>query len=155
MRKYQPALIGGVFIGVLSSLPIVNYLNYCCCLWVVCGGVLVMYLQQQASPTPVATGDAAISGLIAGALGALLFCIVLSVFIQAAAPMILEQVRDQSAQMPPEALAFVERLFSSGGLTFFGVTSLIFVPTFAVFAMLGSFLGLAIFRKKTPPQPQV
>ena len=57
--------------------------------------------------------------------------------------------------MPPEALAFVERLFSSGGLTFFGVTSLIFVPTFAVFAMLGSFLGLAIFRKKTPPQPQV
>ena len=68
MGKHQPALLGGVFIGVLSALPYINAAN-CCCLWVIAGGVLVVYLQQQASPTPVATNDAVIGGLIAGAIG--------------------------------------------------------------------------------------
>ena len=98
MRKYQPALLGGLFIGVLSSLPIVSSLNYCCCLWVIGGGVLVTYLQQQATPTPVATGDAAISGLIAGALGARHLCRIVTCLLHAAAggPIALEQIREQS-----------------------------------------------------------
>ena len=41
----------------------------CCCLWVIAGGVLVTYLQQQAKPTPVETGDAVVGGLIAGLIG--------------------------------------------------------------------------------------
>ena len=52
MQKHQPALLGGLFIGVLSVLPIVSAAN-CCCLWVIVGGVLVVYLQQQKKPTPV------------------------------------------------------------------------------------------------------
>ena len=32
--------------------------------------------------------------------------------------------------------------------------SLIIVPVYAVFAMLGALLGLAFFRKKLPPQAQ-
>ena len=59
MSRYQPALLGGLFIGVLSALPVVNIAN-CCCLWVICGGVLTVYLQQQNLPTPVATSDAAV-----------------------------------------------------------------------------------------------
>ena len=34
----QPALYGGLFIGVLSALPVVNIGN-CCCLWFAGGGV--------------------------------------------------------------------------------------------------------------------
>ena len=40
MTRYQPALLGGLFIGVLSALPVVNTANLCCCLWVIVGGVL-------------------------------------------------------------------------------------------------------------------
>ena len=29
------------------------------------------------------------------------------------------------------------------------------IPMYAVFSMLGSLLGVAFFRKKTPPQPPV
>ncbi len=48
--RLQPALVGGLFIGVLSALPIVNTANCCCCLWVISGGVLAAYLRQQSSP---------------------------------------------------------------------------------------------------------
>ncbi len=38
--KMQPALIGGVILGVLSAVPFVNALNCLCCLWVIAGGVV-------------------------------------------------------------------------------------------------------------------
>ena len=154
MGKHQPALLGGVFIGVLSALPYVSAAN-CCCLWVIGGGVLVVYLQQQASPTPVATGDAAVGGLIAGAIGGIIVVIANAVLMRVTGPMFLEQMRSQSAQMPPEAMAWMERLFSGSGIGLVMLMMAVCIPLFAIFAMLGSFLGLAIFRKKTPPQPQV
>ena len=154
MGKHQPALLGGVFIGVLSALPYVNAAN-CCCLWVIGGGVLVVYLQQQASPTPVATGDAAIGGLIAGAIGGFISTVAQALLMRATGPMILEEMRNQSAQMPPEVMAWMERLFSGSGIGVAMILMAICIPVFAIFAMLGSFLGLAIFRKKMPPQPQV
>ena len=61
--KTQPALLGGLFIGVLSALPVVNLGNCCCCLWVVAGGALAVYLLQQNDPAPVSTADAATVGL--------------------------------------------------------------------------------------------
>src|SRR5918995_4891205 len=68
--KLQPALLGGVAIGVLSALPVVNIGNFCCCAWVLLGGVLAAYLMQQNHPAPVAAGDGALVGLMAGAIGA-------------------------------------------------------------------------------------
>ena len=152
MKKYQPALLGGLFIGVLSSLPVVNY---CCCLWVIAGGVLVVYLQQQATPTPVATGDAAISGLIAGAIGGVIVSIVSGLLMRAGGPIALEEIRNQSAQIPPEVMSFLENLFSGSGITLILMMLLVCVPIYGILSMLGSLLGLAFIRKKTPPQPQV
>ena len=51
--RLQPALLGGVFIGVLSALPFISAANCCCCLWVVAGGVLTVYLRQQNSPMAI------------------------------------------------------------------------------------------------------
>ena len=42
-ERLQPAIWGGLFIGVLSALPFVNLPNYCCCcLWVLVGGALAI-----------------------------------------------------------------------------------------------------------------
>ena len=64
MSRYQPALLGGLFIGVLSSLPVVNIAN-CCCLWVIVGGGLTTYLLQQSRPDPVEPAEAALQGALA------------------------------------------------------------------------------------------
>ena len=65
----QPALVGGVIMGVLSALPFVAGGNLCCCLWVVSGGAIAAYLFQQNQSTPIATGDGALVGLLAGLIG--------------------------------------------------------------------------------------
>ena len=35
-----PALIGGVFLGITSALPILHYINCACCALVIGGGIL-------------------------------------------------------------------------------------------------------------------
>ena len=67
--KLQPALLGGVTIGVLSALPVINLAN-CCCAWILFGGALSAYLMQQNHPEPIQVGDGAIAGLLAGVMGA-------------------------------------------------------------------------------------
>src|SRR3712207_3305780 len=68
--KLLPALLGGLFIGVLSSLPIVKIGNVCCCLWVISGGVLAAWVMQQNTTRPVTPGEGALVGLLAGLVGA-------------------------------------------------------------------------------------
>jgi hypothetical protein len=151
MSKHQPALLGGVFIGVLSALPGVNVAN-CCCLWVLAGGALVVYLQQQRIPEPVETADAVIGGLIAGALGALIYMVLTLIIVSAGGAMWMDQIRsalDANPEIPAETRDMLLRLFE--GRNFFVIGLVINLPLYAVFSMVGSLIGLAIFRKKTPP----
>ena len=62
--KLVPALLGGLFIGVLSSLPLVSAVNTCCCLWVVTGGMLAAWLMQQNTVRPITIGEGALVGLL-------------------------------------------------------------------------------------------
>jgi hypothetical protein len=154
MSKHQPALLGGLFIGVLSSLPVVSTFNMCCCLWVVAGGVLVVYLQQQRTPEPVETGDAVIGGLLAGIIGAVVAGLGAMILLSAGGAMWQEQVRqalDSNAEVPAEVRDMVLGLLEGNNLAL--LAFVINLPVFAIFSMLGSLLGLAIFRKKVaPPQ---
>src|SRR4051794_37644410 len=67
--KLLPALLGGLFIGVLSSLPYIKGGNICCCLWVVSGGAIAAWLMQQNTLRPITLGEGAIVGLLAGLVG--------------------------------------------------------------------------------------
>jgi hypothetical protein len=150
--RYQFVLLGGLFIGVLSSLPMVSAANLCCCLWVVCGGLLTTYLQQQNQPEPVAASDAALSGLLAGLAGAVLQALALAVMMMFTGTIAQDQVRsalEANAQVPPAVRDFVLSMVASRLAVLF---ILVFTgPIFAVFSMLGALLGVAIFKKKTPP----
>ena len=61
--------------GVLSALPIIAVGNTCCCLWVVGGGFVAAYLQQQMQDTPISPADGALVGLLAGLVGAVVHLI--------------------------------------------------------------------------------
>jgi hypothetical protein len=151
--RWQPALIGGLVIGVLSALPIVSAGNLCCCLWVICGGVVAAYLLQQNQPRPITAGDGAFAGLLAGISGAFIY-LVLSVpiaFLMAPMQRALIERLVQGGALPPEFRGYMTSY--AGGLV--GIVISFFVTLFAgvVFGTVGGVIGAAIFRK--PPAPPV
>jgi hypothetical protein len=156
MSRFQPALLGGLFIGVLSALPVVNWANACCCAWVVAGGVLTSYLLlQQARPVPTESAEIALQGLLAGFIGGLIYMGLTALVLSGAmGGQVVDQVRDaleQNPELPPEMRDRFVALAEGGGLVF--IAGVVTIPTFAVFGMLGAFLGFSIFRKKSTPAP--
>jgi hypothetical protein len=152
MGRFKPAVFGGILIGVLSGLPVVSAGNVCCCLWVICGGILATYLLQQQNPNPVETSDAAVQGLVAGLIGALIACIFKFALLSVMAPVANEAVQralEQNPQIPPEWRDFIVSMSTGNRAMLLSVA--ITVPIYAIFGTLGSLLGLAFFRKKTPP----
>jgi hypothetical protein len=155
----QPALLGGVAIGVLSALPLVNVVNLCCCAWVVFGGALAAYLMQQNHPAPITVGDGALVGLMAGAIGAVVGSVLAIPITMMMGPMqadFFERVLQNSGDLPPEIRSILEQMrngMAGGaaiGLAF--VFSLLFsLVLYSIFGLLGGLLGATMFRKNTPP----
>src|SRR5260221_10772813 len=114
--KLKPGLFGGLFIGVLSALPIIS-LGNCCCLWVIGGGVLATYLLQQNHPYPIATADGALVGLIAGLIGGVLGTLLSIPIEMMMGPMqkqFMETILSRSQDMPEETRRMIENMSSRG-----------------------------------------
>ncbi len=160
-NKTQPALLGGVVMGVLSALPIVNAGNICCCLWVVAGGVVAAYLLQQNQAAPITAADGALVGLLAGVAGAVIASLLSIPIDLMMAPMmrsLFDSALEVTETMPPalrDAIEQYSQQRESGSLFFIvlqrmvGFFFLLFLG--AIFSTLGGLLGAAIFRKPGPP----
>ena len=104
--RLQPALYGGLFIGVLSALPLINIGNCCCCLWVLMGGALAVYLRQQNSPYGVQASEGALVGLLAGLIGGVvagLLSIPLQAMTSGFQQQIVDRILSSNPDMPAEA----------------------------------------------------
>ena len=156
--RLQPALLGGVFIGVLSALPFVNAGNCCCCLWVLAGGVLTVYLRQKNSPGPLEASEGALLGLMAGFIGGVIAAILsipinmlMGPFMADMMRGIMEGMNESNQDVPPELREQMENWALGGGMQ--ALNSIIFIVVSTVFGMLGGLLGVAIFKRNAPPPP--
>lgn len=152
--RLQPVFLGGLLIGVLSGLPIINAGNCCCCLWILLGGAMAVYLRQQNSRVPVAAAEGALVGLMAGAIGG-----VLATLIGVPMQMLFGDMQSQwvegwmagRSDVPPEVREAVERMTSEGATI--ALSAIWNLVTGTIFGMLGGLLGVAIFKRNAPPQP--
>jgi hypothetical protein len=157
----QPAVMGGLVMGILSALPLVSAANFCCCLWVVSGGLVASYLLQQNQSLPISSADGALVGLLAGLIGAGVQFVVGVPIGLLVAPMeraTLTRLLDLGATMPPEMRDAIEAYaLDSANAGFFMIVArrmmaFVFMLVIgAIFSTLGGLLGAAIFRKPTPP----
>jgi hypothetical protein len=139
------AFLGGLFIGILSALPIVNVAN-CCCLWIIGGGLIASYLAPDQPPLTVARGARA--GLLAGIVGAFVWLfasMALNVVVAPLQERMVDAMIRNAQDMPPDVRGWLENIgnrASSPLRYLLGFLFHLFGGT--IFATLGGVLG-AIF----------
>lgn len=146
----KPAFLGGVTLGVLSALPLVNC---CCLLWLGGGGLLAVFLLRQDYAGEIAAGLGAKAGFLAGMIGALFWQILelpISYIMSTQRSEQIQQLQHllQNQNLPPEIIQFLERLLADPFNPFFLIGGLVF-KAFAcgVLTTLGGILGAAFWGK--------
>jgi hypothetical protein len=153
--KLQPALLGGLVLGVLSALPIVSMGNACCCLWVVAGGMTAAYLLQNSQGAPITSGDGAAVGFLAGVVGAIVWqalAVPVTILMGPIQERLLERMLN-TGDLPDNVRQVFETLRQNAGFSVvrfvLGGVFTLFVSV--IFSTVGGVVGAALFRRKVPP----
>ena len=146
-NKLKSALLGGLIVGLLSAIPIVNY---CCCIWGIGGGAVAGLIYIKGSPVRVPTGDGAIVGALAGVVGGLIYLIIslpIAFFFGVAAmEEQLSQLSKAGVQVPP----------ALSGALLLVVGTLVGAICLIILSTVGGLLAIPIFEKRkdvVPPPP--
>ena len=159
--KLQPALLGGLVLGLGSVIPGISYGNLCCCGWGIVGGALAAYLLIRRSPVlPVTKGDGATAGAFAGIVGSLIYLAIGVPLTLLQWNSLIAQMEQRSDNLPDAAsrqmmTQIVGMMQSHPVLITLGVW-LIFAIVGIGVAALGGLIGVAMFEKRKgqqyPPQ---
>jgi hypothetical protein len=149
-----PALLGGLFVGVLSALPFVNVAN-CCCLWIFTGGLLAAYVLQQNEDRPIGAARGAVVGLLAGVTGAFVWLLVTVLLDPIIAPFqqqMLASMAPNASDLPPEMQSLFDSLAQPGSAPLrFAMGFIAQLFTGAVFSTIGGLVGSSIFVPVSAP----
>jgi len=149
----QAPLLGGLFIGVLSALPIVNLCN-CCCLWILSGGALAAYLQQQNQPVPLTVGQGARVGLLAGVIAAFVWLFTsqaLDVIIAPLQERLATEVLRSARDLPQDVREWLETARQGSSVSGYILGFLLMLLGGSAVAALGGMIGATYFRNDVPP----
>lgn len=138
-RFTKHIVLGAVFGGLFSSIPLLSCLNLFFCLMNIAGIALALHLYLKSAPQDsVSNGEAAVFGLAAGA-GAGLIAGVLGMFMQRATmAMLAPLMKDLGPQ-------FQQQMAMQASMGVFIV--ILDIVLFAAFGALGGFLAMQLFFK--------
>ena len=150
----QPALAGGMFLGLLSSIPIVSAGNCLCCMWVLLGGGMAAVMLTKQRPRGITYGDGAFVGVLSGLFGAVAgtvvqmsFRAIAARFFESQQQQLEEILRQIGAEGPMRdwVLRAASGEISTATVVFTFFTNLLM---FALFAMIGGILAIALLKKR-------
>jgi len=151
----QPALAGGMFLALTWSVPIINFGNALCCMWVLMGGGIAAFMVSKQRPAGITYGDGAFAGVLSGLVGAV-FATLLSIPIQIISARIFGSQQQAFEEMMKDVPGFEGPMkdlllemaspqITAAKLLFVFISDLLI---FALFAMVGGILTVAILNKR-------
>jgi hypothetical protein len=147
----KPAFLGGIALGVLSALPLVNC---CCLLWLGGGGMLAVYLLRQEFWGEITPSLGAKVGFLTGMIGALFWQILELPISYITSPQRIQQIQDllQNRNIPSELLERVLSLMGDPFNPFVLVIGIVFkAVACGILTTLGGILGSSLWSKPRTP----
>jgi hypothetical protein len=156
--KVQPALVGGLITGLLSSIPVIDAGNLCCCLWVLLGGAIAARMLVKRSPyLPITTGEGAEVGALAGVVSAgivLVIGVPIGLLMSSTTTESLRQITDSIGNPAfRDTTLQVADMMRDHPLLFALLSWFIRSIIMIAFATVGGMMGVAMFEKRKGQQP--
>src|SRR3954464_7840235 len=162
LKFIQPAIAGGLLLGLLSSLPIINLANLIFGAWILAGGALTAHLLSRQRPSGISFGDGAFGGVLSGFFGAVVSTIMLipsKLFFAADWETVRQQAEQQLAQTPETAGPMRDLLLRAMSAEVSFTTEMFWFFfygfSFSLFAMLGGMLMVWISNRRQKRQIEV
>jgi hypothetical protein len=156
--RNHPALIGGLIVGILSTLPVVNVGNLIFCMWALLGGAVAVRLYIQKSPKRVTHAEATRVAGLAGVIGAVIRVFIgmpIDLATLPAGMRWLEGLAADPNMKPVQQQQIKEALATLQGMTtgeivlnFLLPAALIGATVLFGFTLLGGALGVTLFEKR-------
>jgi hypothetical protein len=141
------AVIAGVLMAILSSIPIVHLVNCLLCAWLWLGGMFAVWYYKRENPSGVTPGQGALIGAAAGLIGAVLAAILGLIFGGAGMAAALEAQREVLGDAADQIIAMM-----AGGLGVL-LTVIFNLVFYTLFGAIGGLIGAALFGKPKYGQP--
>ena len=154
--RNHPALVGGLIVGILSTLPLVKLGNLIFCMWALLGGAVAVRMFIQRSPQRVTYAAAGRVAAQAGLLGAVIYVFIGLPIELASLPAGMRWLEGAAATMQAAQQQQVKdvlellRSMTTGEivLSFLLPVALLGAAVLFSFTMFGGFLGVALFEKR-------
>ena len=139
------ALLGGLIMGVLGNIPILNFLNCLLCAWVWLSGILAVFFYRRfdtANPA-LSIGQGLALGAVAGVIGAIIGSIVSAIFSTAGTAALVSYLK--SIPGYSSDLDQFTNLAGVGGFSFFCLAANLVL--YSLFGAVGGLIGTALIWK--------
>ena len=140
-------ILGGIFGGLLSAIPILSCINCLFCLLNIAGIVFALSLYLKANPNDMLTnGESALFGLSAGAVAGVICGITNAIIGVLFGSALVEMLEGLVADLPEAASVYTSSYIEGMAAASF-LSILLSTVLFAAFGALGTFLGMKLFFK--------
>ncbi len=140
--------IAGVGMGLLGTLPLLNFVNCILCIWCWLGGALavVLYRRSQPGQPIISTGQGAGLGALAGLVGAIVGGITYYLTASLSEPLMTSMMKAFNMTLP---VGMQNPGSAFGGALFWLVVDLVLYPSFGA---LGGLIAANLLKPK-PADP--
>lgn len=155
--KFVPALYGGLIMGVVSAIPIVNLVNCFCCAGVLLGGFLaVFFYKNNFTPDtpPYTAGDCLTVGALAGLFGAftsvILSAITVMIFGDVMREFIQRFLEEGGFDIPDDVMDEIRRTIEETptGMESILINLFFSLVIYPIFGLLGGLIGYGVWKPK-------
>ena len=151
---FVSTLLGGVLLGLLSTIPYGSSVNVVCCAWVILGGFIAAYLyHKDGGKLDKSTG--ALIGFLAGLWGTVIVTLITTVMWAIRGDSMLTEISSKmqmsGQQMPESYMNLMTSLLGNPKLIAV-ITFCAYLIIDSVFATLGGLLAVSVVKKDSDAQ---
>ena len=141
-------LIGGIASGLISLIPIINFLNLFFMMLMGLGGALSVYLLIKENKN-IKTSDALLTGLLSGFVGGFILGIFMYIVLSNITPEKIENIISTAKIFSSSIEDEMDMLFQNGNLKIMARKIIAFLIFFSMISgAIGGFISKSLFQKK-------